>query len=36
MTLKYLITGATVGLDSRVLAYLVANVLRSEYAATSS
>lgn len=36
MTLKYLITGATGGLGSRVLAYLVANVPRSEYAATSS
>lgn len=36
MALKYLITGATGGLGSRVLAYLVANVPRSEYAATSS
>ena len=36
MTLKYLITGATGGLGSRVLAYLVANIPRSEYAATSS
>jgi uncharacterized protein YbjT (DUF2867 family) len=36
MMLKYLITGATGGLGSRVLAYLVANVPRSEYAATPS
>ncbi|OKL62529.1 hypothetical protein UA08_02411 [Talaromyces atroroseus] len=36
MTLKYLITGATGGLGSQVLAYLVANVPSSEYAAAAS
>ncbi|OJJ50788.1 hypothetical protein ASPZODRAFT_126729 [Penicilliopsis zonata CBS 506.65] len=36
MALKYLITGATGGLGSRVLDYLVANVPSSEYAAASS
>ncbi|KAJ5677811.1 uncharacterized protein N7477_003444 [Penicillium maclennaniae] len=36
MTLKYLITGATGGLGSQVLSYLVANVPASEYAAASS
>jgi uncharacterized protein YbjT (DUF2867 family) len=36
MTLKYLITGATRGLGSRVLAHLVANVPSSEYATASS
>ncbi|KAJ5587592.1 uncharacterized protein N7459_003357 [Penicillium hispanicum] len=36
MTLKYLITGATGGLGSQVLAYFVANVPATEYAATSS
>ncbi|KAJ5160264.1 uncharacterized protein N7482_007268 [Penicillium canariense] len=36
MTLKYLITGATGGLGSQVLSYLVANVPISEYAAASS
>lgn len=36
MTLKYLITGATGGLGSAVLSYLVANVPASEYAAASS
>lgn len=36
MTVKYLITGATGGLGSRVLSYLVANVPSSEYAAASS
>lgn len=36
MTLKYLITGATGCLGSRVLACLVANISSSEYAASSS
>ncbi|GLI74366.1 hypothetical protein PoHVEF18_002603 [Penicillium ochrochloron] len=36
MTLKYLITGATGGLGSQVLSYLIANVPASEYAAASS
>lgn len=36
MTLKYLITGATGGLGSQVLSYLVANCPASEYAAASS
>jgi nucleoside-diphosphate-sugar epimerase len=36
MTLKYLITGATGGLGSDVLAHLVANLPSSEYAAASS
>ncbi|KAJ5946342.1 hypothetical protein N7454_003181 [Penicillium verhagenii] len=36
MTLKYLVTGATGGLGSQVLSYLVANVPASEYAAASS
>ena len=36
MTLKYLITGATGGLGSQVLSYLVANVPASDYAAASS
>jgi uncharacterized protein YbjT (DUF2867 family) len=36
MGLKYLFTGATGGLGSRVPAYLVANVSRPEYAAISS
>jgi uncharacterized protein YbjT (DUF2867 family) len=36
MTLKYLITGATGGLGSQVLSYLIANVPSSEYAAASS
>lgn len=36
MTLKYLITGATGGLGSQVLSFLVANVPSTEYAAASS
>ncbi|KAJ5995316.1 hypothetical protein N7481_002293 [Penicillium waksmanii] len=36
MTLKYLVTGATGGLGKQILAYLVANVPASEYAAASS
>lgn len=36
MPLKYLITGATGCIGSRVLAYFVANIPSSEYAATSS
>ena len=36
MTLKYLVTGASGGLGSQVLSYLVANVPASEYAAASS
>lgn len=36
MTLKYLITGATGGLGSQVLAYLAAHIPSSEYAAASS
>ncbi len=36
MTLKYLITGATGGLGSQVLSYLIANVPTSEIAAASS
>lgn len=36
MTLKYLISGATGGLGSRVLAHIAANVPSSEYAAASS
>lgn len=36
MTLKYLVTGASGGLGSQVLDYLVANVPASEYAAASS
>jgi uncharacterized protein YbjT (DUF2867 family) len=36
MTLKYLVTGATGGLGSRVLSHLIANVPRSEVAAASS
>lgn len=36
MTLKFLITGATGGLGSDVLAYLVANIPSSTYAAASS
>jgi uncharacterized protein YbjT (DUF2867 family) len=36
MTLKYLITGATGCIGSRVLAYFVGNVPSSDYAATSS
>ncbi|KAJ5279707.1 hypothetical protein N7478_005079 [Penicillium angulare] len=36
MSLKYLITGATGGLGSQVLSYLVDNVPASEYAAASS
>jgi uncharacterized protein YbjT (DUF2867 family) len=36
MTLKYLITGATGGLGSQVLSYLIANVPASQYAAASS
>ncbi|OJJ33440.1 hypothetical protein ASPWEDRAFT_160204 [Aspergillus wentii DTO 134E9] len=36
MTLKYLITGATGGLGAQVLAYFIANVPASEYAAASS
>lgn len=36
MTLKYLISGATGGLGSRVLAHIAAHVPSSEYAAASS
>ena len=36
MTLKYLITGATGGLGSQVLSYLIANVPASGIAAASS